>query len=82
LCQGLQNDDDHTCTIGGYASSRARFVQNAFSQADDEVIDESGCDPRDIELVISQACCTRAAAVKALNDHNHDIVNAIMDLTM
>jgi nascent polypeptide-associated complex subunit alpha len=49
---------------------------------DDEVVDESGYAANDIELVISQAGCTRAAAVKALRDNDNDILNAIMDLTM
>ncbi len=37
---------------------------------------------RDIELVISQAGCTREAAITALNNNNGDIVEAIMDLTV
>lgn len=50
--------------------------------ADDEVVDESGVDPKDIELVVSQAGCSRAAAVKALKNNENDLVNAIMELTM
>jgi nascent polypeptide-associated complex subunit alpha len=57
-------------------------AQPASMPVDDEVVDESGCDPKDIELVVSQAGCTRAAAVKALKNNNNDIVNAIMELTM
>lgn len=44
-------------------------------------IDETGVQPKDIELVMSQAGCSRAAAVKALKDNENDLVNAIMSLS-
>jgi NACalpha-BTF3-like transcription factor len=56
-------------------------TEPASMPEDVEVVDESGCDPKDIELVASQAGCTRAAAVKALCDNDHDIVASIMELT-
>ena len=52
------------------------------SASNDEPIDESGVDPKDIELVVRQAGCSRSAAVKALKNNDNDIVNAIMELTM
>ncbi len=48
----------------------------------DEKVDETGVNPQDIELVTSQAGCSRAAAVKALRNNDNDLVNAIMELTM
>ena len=36
----------------------------------------------DVELVMSQASCSRSEAVKALRANDGDIVNAIMELTM
>jgi len=54
----------------------------APSNVDDEVVDETGVDAKDIELVVSQAGSSRAAAVKALKNNDNDIVNAIMELTM
>jgi len=48
--------------------------------ADDEEVDDTGCDDKDIELVVAQAGCTRAAAVAALKKNNNDIVEAIMEL--
>ncbi|KAI8482993.1 hypothetical protein Bbelb_392930 [Branchiostoma belcheri] len=45
-------------------------------------VDDSGVEPKDIELVMSQANISRAKAVKALKNNNNDIVNAIMELTM
>lgn len=49
---------------------------------EDEDVDESGVEAKDIELVLSQANVSRAKAVKALKNNNNDIVNAIMELTM
>jgi nascent polypeptide-associated complex subunit alpha len=39
-------------------------------------------DERDVQLVISQAGCTRRAAITALLNNDRDIVNAIMELTL
>mmetsp|Transcript_26464 Transcript_26464/g.37265 ORF Transcript_26464/g.37265 Transcript_26464/m.37265 type:complete len:204 (+) Transcript_26464:81-692(+) len=47
-----------------------------------ETVDETGLEPKDIELVMAQAGVKRAAAVKALRKTDGDIVNAIMELTM
>lgn len=55
---------------------------NAGAQAEEEAVDETGIDPKDISLVIDQAHCTRAAAVAALRNNNNDLVNAIMELTI
>ena len=41
-----------------------------------------GVDEKDIDLVISQASCTRAEAIVALKENNGDLVNAIMSLTV
>ncbi|KAF9596240.1 hypothetical protein IFM89_008403 [Coptis chinensis] len=48
---------------------------------DDEDVDETGVEPKDIELVMTQAGVSRSKAVKALTTANGDIVSAIMDLT-
>lgn len=48
---------------------------------DDEDVDESGVEPKDIELVMTQAGVSRARAVKALKAADGDIVSAIMELT-
>lgn len=44
----------------------------------EEPVDETGVNPTDIDLVVSQTKASRSAAVKALKAHNGDIVNAIM----
>eukprot|EP00605_Chrysophyceae_sp_TOSAG23-4_P002776 GSChrysophyteH1.ASY1.ANO1.3060.1 assembled CDS len=45
-------------------------------------VDMTGVEPKDVELVVGQAGCSKAAAVKALKNNDNDIVNAIMELTM
>merc|ERR1712187_138126 len=48
---------------------------------DDGDVDETGIEPKDIELVVAQAQCSRAKAVQALKANNNDIVEAIMQLS-
>ncbi|KAL8235710.1 hypothetical protein R6Q59_016791 [Mikania micrantha] len=48
---------------------------------DEEDIDETGVEPKDIELVMTQAGVSRSKAVKALKAADGDIVSAIMELT-
>lgn len=43
--------------------------------------DEEGVEAKDIDLVMSQASCSRAKAVVALKENDGDLVNAIMSLT-
>ncbi|XP_051138489.1 nascent polypeptide-associated complex subunit alpha-like protein 2 [Andrographis paniculata] len=50
-------------------------------EEEEEEVDETGVEPRDIELVMTQAGVSRPKAVKALKTHNGDIVSAIMELT-
>lgn len=47
----------------------------------EEAADEEGVEAKDIDLVMSQAGCSRAKAVKALKENDNDLVNAIMSLT-
>jgi len=48
----------------------------------DDEVDCTGVEEKDIDLVIQQANCSKAKAVKALKNNEGDIVNAIMELTM
>ncbi|XP_051138936.1 nascent polypeptide-associated complex subunit alpha-like protein [Andrographis paniculata] len=50
-------------------------------QDDEDDVDETGVEPKDIELVMTQAGVSRPRAVKALKDSDGDIVSAIMELT-
>jgi nascent polypeptide-associated complex subunit alpha len=63
------------------AQSAAMPDLSAASPADEGVVDETGLEAKDIDLVMSQAGCSRAAAVKALKENGADLVNAIMSLT-
>ncbi|XP_029689752.1 nascent polypeptide-associated complex subunit alpha isoform X1 [Takifugu rubripes] len=51
-------------------------------ESEEEEVDETGVEVKDIELVMSQANVSRAKAIRALKNNNNDIVNAIMELTM
>jgi nascent polypeptide-associated complex subunit alpha len=79
------------------ASAQAKAAQNFKAPAGEpavksvdapaavagDAVDESGINPSDIELVMSQAeGSTRAQAVKALRNNKLDPVDAIMELTM
>ncbi|VAI05682.1 nascent polypeptide-associated complex subunit alpha-like protein 1 isoform X1 [Triticum dicoccoides] len=48
---------------------------------DNEVVNDEGVEPKDIELVMTQAGVSRAKAVRALKSANGDIVTAIMEVT-
>ncbi|XAR54198.1 hypothetical protein NMG60_11029226 [Bertholletia excelsa] len=48
---------------------------------EDEDVDETGVEPKDIELVMTQAGVSRSKAVRALKAADGDIVSAIMELT-
>jgi nascent polypeptide-associated complex subunit alpha len=61
---------------------KAAPAESAAPAAEEEAVDESGIDAKDIALVIDQAHCTRAQAVAALRNNNNDLVNAIMELTI
>jgi len=52
-----------------------------IEEVEDGEVDESGIEPKDIELVISQVHCSRAKAVTALRANKNDIVEAIMQLS-
>lgn len=64
------------------APEESKTKPKVTEEDDAEPADETGVDPKDIDLVMQQAYVSRNAAVKALKNNNNDIVNAIMDLTM
>ncbi|KAG5354230.1 Nascent polypeptide-associated complex subunit alpha [Termitomyces sp. T112] len=45
---------------------------------DDGPVDETGVDPKDIDLVMAQVNCSRAKAVRVLKESGGDLINAIM----
>jgi nascent polypeptide-associated complex subunit alpha len=70
-------------SLAGLAEPRAA-AKPAEPEPEDEgeAVDESGVEPKDIELVMTQAGVSRSKAVKALKAADGDIVSAIMELTM
>ena len=60
----------------------ALFLVQAVEEDDDEEVDASGVEPKDIELVMTQAAVSKSKAIKALKSSDGDIVSAIMELTM
>jgi len=64
---------------GEAPSATAKPIQE---ESEEEEVDETGVESKDIDLVISQANVSRRKAIKALRNNNNDIVNAIMELTM
>uniref|UniRef100_A0A0C9QV27 TSA: Wollemia nobilis Ref_Wollemi_Transcript_7617_1087 transcribed RNA sequence n=1 Tax=Wollemia nobilis TaxID=56998 RepID=A0A0C9QV27_9CONI len=53
----------------------------SIQEEEEEDVDETGVEPKDIELVMTQAGVSRVKAVKALKAADGDIVSAIMELT-
>jgi NACalpha-BTF3-like transcription factor len=67
---------------GSQAAPAKKIEASVAAETEDEGdVDESGTVPNDIELVMSQALCSRRLAVAALRANNNDIVEAIMHLT-
>ena len=66
---------------GAAAASSLEPVSEEAVGGDAAPAEEEGVESKDIELVMSQAGCTRAKAVKALKENDNDLVNAIMSLT-
>jgi len=56
-------------------------TNNTVEETEDGDVDETGCEAKDIDLVMQQANVSRAKAVAALKKNDGDIVNAIMDLS-
>ncbi|KAK3592744.1 hypothetical protein CHS0354_016500 [Potamilus streckersoni] len=73
-------DSADTHFLGELPKAKTQPIQEESEE--DEEVDETGLEAKDIELVMSQANVSRCKAVKALKKNNNDIVNAIMDLTM
>ncbi|RDX67437.1 Nascent polypeptide-associated complex subunit alpha-like protein 2 [Mucuna pruriens] len=68
--------------MGSVTAKQDQDAAAAASQPEEEEeVDETGVEPHDIDLVMTQAGVSRSKAVKALKTHGGDIVGAIMELT-
>ena len=65
----------------GVAASSAAPAA-AVPGGDEEDLDATGIEEKDIELVVSQAGVSRGKAIAALKQNDSDIVAAIMQLTL
>lgn len=62
-------------------SDNAAVDTTAQAKEEEEELDETGVEPKDIDLVMTQAGVSRNKALKALKAQNGDIVSSIMELT-
>jgi len=60
--------------------TKEKETPKVAEKEEEEAVDETGVEAKDIDLLIAQTSVSRARAVKALKAHNGDIVNAMMDL--
>ncbi|BAT78933.1 nascent polypeptide-associated complex subunit alpha-like protein 2 [Vigna umbellata] len=68
--------------VGSVLAKQDQDAAAASAQPEEEEeVDETGVEPHDIDLVMTQAGVSRSKAVKALKTHDGDIVGAIMELT-
>lgn len=58
---------------------KASITPKIEEEEEEGEVDESGLDPKDIDIIIEQTKVSRAKAVKALRKHDGDMVNAIME---
>ena len=58
------------------ADSKPQQLDN--EESDEEEVDSTGVEEKEIELVMQQAGVSRNKAIKALKKNDNDIVNAIM----
>jgi nascent polypeptide-associated complex subunit alpha len=63
------------------AEARSKVAEPEPEEEEEGEVDETGVEPKDIELVMTQAGVSRARAVKALKAADGDLITAIMDLT-
>lgn len=63
-------------------SSGATTSVAPIAEEDEEEVDDTGLNEKDIELVMQNANVPRTKAIRALKENNYDVVNAIMELTM
>lgn len=63
-------------------SSGATTSVAPIAEEDEEEVDDTNLNEKDIELVMQNANVPRAKAIRALKENTYDVVNAIMELTM
>ena len=75
------DDDDEDLQIARHDEIQSmRGPLRDVEMEDGGEVDESGVEPKDVELVMLHAGVSRSKAVKALKTNDGDIVNAILDI--
>lgn len=69
-------------SAAGVSSNNSAVPELQDEDDDDEEIDTDGLNESDIKIVMEQANVTRSKAIKSLKEHDNDVVNTIMDLSM
>jgi len=64
--------------IGSSLNFMLQVVAPIQEESEEEDVDETGVEEKDVDLVMSQANVSRGKAIKALKNNQNDIVNAIM----
>jgi len=67
-----------TSSAGGGPEDDDDDIPELEAVEDDGPVDESGVEPKDIEIVMAQVGCSRAKAVRVLKESGGDLINAIM----
>ncbi|XP_010534318.1 PREDICTED: nascent polypeptide-associated complex subunit alpha-like protein 3 isoform X1 [Tarenaya hassleriana] len=75
------SDLSNVISKGETSAAAAESASARDEEEADEEIDETGVEPKDVELVMTQAGVSKSKAVKALKAADGDIVSAIMELT-
>ena len=79
--QDIQADIQAAADANAAAEGAEKNAAEEDKEGEEEEVDAGDLSKEDIELVMQQANASRAKAIKALKDHNGDIVNAIMSLS-
>lgn len=66
----------------GKGSENPDDVPELEALEDDDPVDETGVDPKDIELVMAQVNCSRAKAVRVLKETSGDLINASVSISI
>jgi nascent polypeptide-associated complex subunit alpha len=76
------HDHDHDHDHKAVEGKKDDDEEEEDDDDDEEEVDDSGLEPKDIDLVMQQASVSRKKAVKALKENDNDIVNSIMALSI
>jgi len=72
------DDHDHPGHDHSHDANDDKDSVPELEEVDDAALDESGVDPKDIELVMTQVNCSRSKAIRVLKENNGDLITAIM----